>query len=198
MLFSGFPEESLYEETSSDISTMDNSDQSKLDTITSLLSYALYPNVCYHTEKRKLLTHEGKLALIHKNSVNCSHEIVGFPSPFFVFGEKIKTRAVSAKSMTMVSPVQLIVFGADRVEFSDGLVCLDGWINLKMDVKHAALLASLRLALDHVISICTTAPDTVTNKPRHIELFSQCVQTIADLFGNHVRIYKGSFYTNIL
>jgi ATP-dependent RNA helicase A len=57
--------------------------------VISLLCYALYPNVCFHVSKRKLLTTEGKEALIHKNSVNCGREIPIFPSPFFVFTEKV-------------------------------------------------------------------------------------------------------------
>lgn len=98
MVSAGFPEECLLENNFNP-----NETDHKLDAITSLLSYALYPNVCYHTEKRKLFTCDGKMALINKNSVNCGREITTFPSPFFVFGEKIKTRAVSAKQMTMVS-----------------------------------------------------------------------------------------------
>lgn len=52
----------------------------------------LYPNVCYHKEKRKVLTTEGKAALVHKSSVNCSNMPVKYPSPFFVFGEKVGSR----------------------------------------------------------------------------------------------------------
>jgi len=36
----------------------------------------LYPNVCMHKEKRKVLTTEARAALIHKSSVNCSREPV--------------------------------------------------------------------------------------------------------------------------
>ena len=50
----------------------------------------LYPNVCYHKEKRKVLTMDNKSALVHKSSVNCDkNQQVRFPSPFFVFGEKV-------------------------------------------------------------------------------------------------------------
>ena len=49
----------------------------------------MYPNVCVHREKRKVLTTEGKAALIHKSSVNCSNREQTFPTPFFVFGEKV-------------------------------------------------------------------------------------------------------------
>ena len=44
-----------------------------------------------------MLTTGGTTALIHKGSVNCSREAQVFPSPFFVFNEKIRTRAVSCK-----------------------------------------------------------------------------------------------------
>lgn len=65
-----------------------------LDVVVSLLTYGSYPNVCFHKEKRKILTTEGRNALIHKSSVNCpfsSHD-VHYPSPFFVFGEKVGRR----------------------------------------------------------------------------------------------------------
>lgn len=62
-----------------------------LDVVISLLTYGSYPNVCYHKEKRKILTTEGRNALIHKSSVNCpfSSQDPSYPSPFFVFGEKV-------------------------------------------------------------------------------------------------------------
>lgn len=62
-----------------------------LDVVVSLLTFGSYPNVCYHKEKRKILTTEGRNALIHKSSVNCpfsSHDMT-YPSPFFVFSEKV-------------------------------------------------------------------------------------------------------------
>ena len=55
-----------------------------------LLGLGMYPNVCYHKEKRKVLTVENKAALVHMSSVNCSNTEVHFPSPFFVFGEKLR------------------------------------------------------------------------------------------------------------
>ena len=50
----------------------------------------LYPNVCFHKEKRKVLTYDHKAALVHKSSVNCNNREVYFQSPFFVFGEKVR------------------------------------------------------------------------------------------------------------
>ena len=54
-----------------------------------LLTLGMYPNVCFHKEKRKVLTTESKAALVHKSSVNCNNRDIKFPSPFFVFGEKV-------------------------------------------------------------------------------------------------------------
>ena len=57
--------------------------------VTAILCIGLYPNFCMHKEKRKVFTTEGKAALIHKSSVNCTNREVTFHSPFFVFGEKV-------------------------------------------------------------------------------------------------------------
>ena len=58
--------------------------------VATLLVLGLYPNVCFHQGKRKVLTTENKSALVHKSSVNCSNKEISFTSPFFVFGEKVR------------------------------------------------------------------------------------------------------------
>ena len=138
-----------------------------LPQIAALLCVGLYPNVCFHKEKRRLLTSEGKSALIHKSSVNLINKEPHFSSPYFVFGEKVltlmygrrslscfisispsslplrsllppsslpppspqlKTRAVSAKTMTMVEPIQLLLFGPSSVVAHPGsIVKMDDW-----------------------------------------------------------------------
>lgn len=201
MISSGFPEECLHENASFDAYNND----SKLDLITSLLCYALYPNVCFHTEKRKLITCDAKQALIHKYSVNCSRENTTFPSPFFVFGEKIKTRAVSAKQMTMVSPVQLLLFASEKIETVDSnsrLICLDNWIYLNIEPNLARLVLSMRTALDSVLANCTLNPSQIINRPKHIEMFFEVLNLLSDQNGRHVIFKKdnensqGSFMTS--
>lgn len=81
----GFPEDVLY---SGHIHFKETSPV--VDTLAAILCVGLYPNVCYHKEKRKVLTAESKEALIHKASVNCSRFELTFPYPFFIFGEKVK------------------------------------------------------------------------------------------------------------
>lgn len=133
----------------------------KLDVVMALMCYGLYPNVCYHKEKRKVLTTEGKAALIHKTSVNCSNLEQSFPYPFFVFGEKIRTRAVSCKQMSMVTPIHLLLFGSRKVDWVDGVVRLDNWINLDMSPQVAAKILALRPALESLVIRASQEPEQI-------------------------------------
>ncbi|XP_043277382.1 dosage compensation regulator isoform X2 [Venturia canescens] len=157
LLSTGFPEETL---CPTPLNYQAGADV-RLDTITALLCMGLYPNVCYHIEKRKVLTTESKAALIHKTSVNCSNFEQTFPFPFFVFGEKIRTRAVSCKQMTMVSPIHLLLFGSRKVEYIDGVIRLDNWVNLDMKAEHAAAIVALRPALESLVVRAAKDPETI-------------------------------------
>ncbi|XP_070497606.1 dosage compensation regulator mle isoform X2 [Chironomus tepperi] len=154
----GFPEETMLT-----MKIDPNANDPNVDLILGLLCIGLYPNVCYHKEKRKVLTTESKAALLHKTSVNCSNLKVTFPYPFFVFGEKIRTRAVSCKQMSMVSPIHLILFGSKKVDFVEGVVRLDNWLNFEMDPNDAAVICALRNVLDEILLIAVQQPDEVLN-----------------------------------
>jgi ATP-dependent RNA helicase A len=154
----GFPEETMLQEKIDPYAQNPN-----LDLIQALLCLGLYPNVCFHKEKRKVLTTESKAALIHKTSVNCSNLKVSFPYPFFVFGEKIRTRAVSCKQMSLVAPLHLVLFGSKKVDFVEGVVRLDNWINLDMDANDAAVICGLRTVLEDILLQVVQQPDEVLN-----------------------------------
>jgi len=184
MIKSGFPEETL-----SEITFDCNSSDHRLDIVISLLCQALYPNVCFHTEKRNLITSDGKHALIHANSVNCGREISLFKSPFFVFGEKIKTRAVAAKQMTMVTPLQLLLFASDRVDTmpnDNKTICLDNWITLIMEREVASLIVSMREALDEIIMVCTDNPQEILQNPSKITQLFDTIVDISNQDSDHV------------
>lgn len=143
-----------------------NASDPQLDTALAILCTGLYPNVCYHKEKRKVLTTESKAALIHKTSVNCSNLQVTFPSPFFIFGEKIRTRAVSCKQMTMVAPLHLLLFGSRKVDVvNNNTVRLDNWLNFEMDPYHASLITALRPGIESLVVFAAQSPDEVMNMP---------------------------------
>ena len=159
LLKCGFPEECFSPEQY-DFSGPDP----KLDLIVALLAQGLYPNVCQHQEKRRVITADSKTALIHKSSVNCSREAVQFSSPFFVFSEKLRSRAVTCKGMSMVSPIHLMLFACRRIDLMpDMTVRLDGWIRLKIDPRTAALIAALRPGLECLVLRCAREPGTVSS-----------------------------------
>ncbi|XP_063795841.1 ATP-dependent RNA helicase A isoform X2 [Pseudophryne corroboree] len=155
----GFPEESLMNQVFNNTSPDNN-----LDVVISLLAFGVYPNVCYHKEKRKILTTEGRNALIHKSSVNCpfSSQDTKYPSPFFVFSEKIRTRAISAKGMTMVSPLQLLLFASKKVMSDGEMILLDDWIKLLMPHEDAACITALRSAMEALVVEVTKEPELVS------------------------------------
>ncbi|XP_075220513.1 dosage compensation regulator mle isoform X2 [Lycorma delicatula] len=157
LIAAGFPEESMLAQ----VYNFSGPDD-KLDVVIALLCMGLYPNVCFHKEKRKVLTTESKAALIHKTSVNCSNIEQNFPSPFFVFGEKLRTRVVSCKQMTMVTPIHLLLFGCRKVEYVDGVIRLDNWINLNLDPNAAAKIVALRPALEGLVVRASKDPETIT------------------------------------
>uniref|UniRef100_A0A8C6T457 RNA helicase n=1 Tax=Neogobius melanostomus TaxID=47308 RepID=A0A8C6T457_9GOBI len=154
----GFPEECLLNQSFNTVGP-DNS----LDVVISLITFGSYPNVCYHKEKRKILTTEGRNALIHKTSVNCpfSNHDLSYPSPFFVFSEKIRTRAISAKGMTLVSPLQLLLFGCKKITSDGEIVELDDWIKIRIPHDVAGGILALRAALEAQVVEVTKDPEYI-------------------------------------
>ena len=160
----GFPEECMGAERRYNF----HGEDPQLDTVIGILALGLYPNVCMHKEKRKVLTTEAKAALIHKSSVNMSREAISFPSPFFVFGEKIRTRAVSCKQMTMVTPLHLMLFASRKVEMlHNGIIRVDNWINLDMDPYQAAIICALRPAIETLVTGAASTPDSYVDTKAH-------------------------------
>ena len=158
LIASGFPEECF---TPQDYNF--NGPDPKLDMVVALLAMGLYPNVCMHKDKRKVLTTEARAALIYKSSVNCSRDALTFPIPYFVFNEKIRTKAVSCKGMTMVTPIQLLLFASRKIELQpEGTVRLDNWITFNMDARAAAAITALRPSLEALVIRCAAEPDTIS------------------------------------
>ncbi len=151
----------------------------KLDMLVALIAMGTYPNVCMHKEKRKVLTTEAKNALIHKSSVNCSRDAIQFPVPYFVFGEKIRTRAVSCKNMTMVSPLHLMILASRKVELlPTGIVRVDNWINLNINPEAAAAIVALRPAIESLVIRASEDPENV-NAPNNVD--DKTIQVVRQL-----------------
>lgn len=181
----GFPEECML------VQKIDpNMSNSELDLVLGLLCIGLYPNVCFHKEKRKVLTTESKCALIHKTSVNCSNLKVTFAYPFFVFGEKIRTRAVSCKQMSMVTAIHLILFGCKKVDFIEGVVRLDNWINLEMDPAEAAIICALRKVLDDILFMVVKQPEEVLNLDENYQKALGVIRSLSEMKAGDYQITR--------
>ncbi|XP_036891151.1 ATP-dependent RNA helicase A isoform X1 [Sturnira hondurensis] len=159
LINSGFPEDCLLTQVFNNTGPDNN-----LDVVISLLAFGVYPNVCYHKEKRKILTTEGRNALIHKSSVNCpfSSQDMKYPSPFFVFGEKIRTRAISAKGMTLVTPLQLLLFASKKIQSDGQIMLVDDWIRLQISHDVAACITALRSAMEALVVEVTKEPSIIS------------------------------------
>ncbi|XP_063369179.1 dosage compensation regulator [Cydia amplana] len=149
-----------------------------LDNVIALMAMGLYPNVCLYQGKRKVLTTEGKPALIHKTSVNCSNFEQKFPSPLFVFGEKVRTRAISCKQTTMVAPLHLLMFACRKVEWIEEMVRLDNWLNFDMSPRVAAMVTALRPAIEKLVERAAAEPDAALQFSPSEQKLVNCVKAL--------------------
>ncbi|KAL3990479.1 Helicase associated domain (HA2) family protein [Acanthocheilonema viteae] len=142
---------------------------SNLDLILSLLVYALYPNICHYRDKRRVYTLEQATALMSKQSVNepfYTSDTIKFPSPLFVFSEKLRTKVISCKQISNITPLQLLLFGSRKVEYhGNNIIKLDNMIPLKMNVQAAARIVALRPCIEALIVRTCLNPEA-TNKVR--------------------------------
>ena len=68
----------------------------------------------------------------HVVRVILSHEYcVGFLHLRVSIVFQIRTRAVTCKQMSMITPVQLLLFASRTVSYEDGMILLDDWCVLR-------------------------------------------------------------------
>ncbi|PIC45573.1 hypothetical protein B9Z55_005547 [Caenorhabditis nigoni] len=155
-----FPEDILYDHQ---VNVM--AQDRELNLMRSLLVMALYPNVAYYTGKRNVLTIEQSKALINKYSnlvPMANRQELDFPSPLIVFTEKVRTRCISCKGISVITAIQLLVFGSRKVEcIGEGLIRLDDMITIRMDVATAIALANLRPCIEALLVRSCENPETL-------------------------------------
>ena len=79
-------------------------------------------------ERFQVYTLEQTSALISKMSMltPLQGDAIQPPSPLLVFTEKLRTRVISCKELSVISAVQLLLFGSRKVEcVGENLVRLD-------------------------------------------------------------------------
>uniref|UniRef100_A0A8R1DK51 RNA helicase n=1 Tax=Caenorhabditis japonica TaxID=281687 RepID=A0A8R1DK51_CAEJA len=156
-----FPEDILY-----DIPVNTNGPDRELDLMRSLLVMALYPNIAYFTGKRKVLTIDQSSALINKYSVLVpmnNRQEMDLPSPLLVFTEKVRTRCISCKGLSVITALQLLVFGSRKIEcIGPGLLRIDDTFTLRMDVPTAIQLVALRPCIEALLVRSCENPESLS------------------------------------
>ncbi|VDO94441.1 unnamed protein product [Heligmosomoides polygyrus] len=148
--------------------------ESDYDLLLSLLIAAYYPNICYYRGKRKVYTLEQASALVSKSSVLTPFQGDNFelPSPLIVFSEKLRTRVISCNQLSVISGIQLLMFGCRKVEcVGENLVRLDDMITLKIDVSVAASIVALRPCIEAMLVRTCLNPEslmTATEQDREL------------------------------
>lgn len=118
-----------------------NGPDENLDVVVALLVRGMYPNICFHKEKRKLVTMENRPALIHKSSVNFSKFEQKFPSPFFTFAEKVGWKALD-ENEHFISWLQMTCAGVHDMD-----VCMHVLVNLPSDHNCSVWVSLRKVAL---------------------------------------------------
>jgi ATP-dependent RNA helicase A len=88
-----------------------------------------------------------------------------------------------------VTPLQLLLFGSEKIEtvpHEQSIICLDNWINLKMEPGLAAIIVAHRQAMDSVLVDCTMQPSLIESRPPNITKFINTLLMLSDQNNSHI------------
>ncbi|KAL7079809.1 hypothetical protein ACQ4LE_000922 [Meloidogyne hapla] len=202
---SGFPE-SAFNSYSIDVHGPDPN----LDVFLSMLVAAYYPNVCYIRDRRRVYTLEQAVALLSNMSVCVPFnrgEQADFASPLFMFSEKVKqtnenceisrqsfvnefaalslqfqlrTNCISCKQVSMISPLQLLLFGSRKVEaIGADKVRLDNMIPLTLSAKMAAKIVALRPCIEALVVRSCMHPEQLSDQPKQDKILTALIRELS-------------------
>ncbi|CAK5111499.1 unnamed protein product [Meloidogyne enterolobii] len=178
---SGFPE-SVFTSYSIDVRGPD----SNLDVFLSMLVAAYYPNrelFNFRRDRRRVYTLEQAVALLSNMSVCVPFnrgEQANFASPLFMFSEKLRTNCISCKQVSMISPLQLLLFGSRRVEaIGADKVRLDNMIPLNLSAKMAAKIVALRPCIEALVVRSCMHPEQLSDQPKQDKILTALIRELS-------------------
>uniref|UniRef100_A0A0K0EC50 RNA helicase n=1 Tax=Strongyloides stercoralis TaxID=6248 RepID=A0A0K0EC50_STRER len=141
-----------------EIINMDNSKKNvRSHVILSLLVGAYYPNIAFMKKKKKFISIDRSSIIPHKYSSIFNKSYLSFSSsPFCVYSEKVMSIFPQCKEISVISPLQLLLFGCkDVLICGENEILLDNHIKIRMDPKFAQLILAIRPCVDELlISVC--------------------------------------------
>lgn len=93
--------------------------------------------------------------------------------------------------MSMVTPLQLLLFASDQVDVVESdLVSLDNWIMLNMNIDLASKIVGLRPAIEGLIIRSTQEPNEIINRSQSLEQLCNLIRLLSDQQLEHVLCEK--------
>jgi ATP-dependent RNA helicase DHX57 len=88
---------------------------------------------------------------IHPSSMNFT--VSSYSCPWIVYHELVRTSKAFLRDTTECSAYALLLFGGDiKVEASNNLILVDGYVRLSANARIGALIGGLRRKIDHILS----------------------------------------------
>lgn len=92
--------------------------------------------------------------------------------------------------MSMVSPLNLMIFGCKKVEYVEGLVKLDNWICLEMNPNDASVVCGLRRALEEILVEAVRQPEEILNLDGKFQNALSVIRRIAEFSAGDYQISR--------
>uniref|UniRef100_A0A0N5BQC9 RNA helicase n=1 Tax=Strongyloides papillosus TaxID=174720 RepID=A0A0N5BQC9_STREA len=135
-----------------------NKDSSaQMHVIMSLLVKSFYPNIAIQSKKRVFIDMEGYKVALNKISVLClDKNNYEDRSPFIIYSQKIITKYTMFKECSVISPLQLLLFGYKEVIYKGGnKLIIDDVIIFDIDPKFGQMIIYLKIIIDSLLqSLC--------------------------------------------
>lgn len=90
----------------------------------------------------------------------------------------------------MVSPLNLMLFGCKKVDFVDGCVRLDNWLNFDMNPDDAAVVCALRKVLDEILVHVVAQPEEVLNMDESYQNAIAVIRSLAEFSAGDFQISR--------
>jgi HrpA-like RNA helicase len=145
-----------------------------------VLVAALYPNIIQsipdnpeRPKKYQLTSMTGEQIKIHPCSV--FKNTTKFWPPFILYLEKIKTNDIFIRDVTLVDPIQLVLFGGEVLIDGKKILMESSWI--RISCSNAQLLLFLKMELDNLIMQKLKNPIVNLNKNRFFKAIKNIISS---------------------
>uniref|UniRef100_A0AC35UA59 RNA helicase n=1 Tax=Rhabditophanes sp. KR3021 TaxID=114890 RepID=A0AC35UA59_9BILA len=151
-------------------------DNAKLHVLVSLVLSAYYPNVAYIEKRRSYLNINKSKMVPNKASVTVLKS-ENNTSKFCVFTEHVISLFNSCKTISVISPLQILLFGCnDVIVVGENEILVDNFFRIQMEPKFAQLILAMRPCVNELLINVCEQPDTL----RTCDFNRFCVKNIVE------------------